>query len=188
MTVIPSSWEAPQGVSRKKAREVDFAHPEEARGCPTLGSSISRLSAAVLRSAATPATRVAPLQEPGSAEWTAAIAQSDGFVFVTPEYNNDGPSAVAQDASTGSLPAWKPQGGLARELVAPAIRRPPSQQLRENADRLPARPAIRSSVHIFPVPPPCGAHYTGCEVDAGLAESSSRPPGAHHDLLFGPRP
>src|SRR2546425_6929716 len=37
--------------------------------------------------------------------WTAAIAQSDGFVFVTPEYNY-GPSAVLKNAPDCVYPEW----------------------------------------------------------------------------------
>jgi NAD(P)H-dependent FMN reductase len=37
--------------------------------------------------------------------WTAAIAQSDGFVFVTPEYNF-GPSAVLKNAIDWVYPEW----------------------------------------------------------------------------------
>ncbi len=38
-------------------------------------------------------------------KWTAAIAQSDGFVFVTPEYNY-GPSAVLKNAIDWVYPEW----------------------------------------------------------------------------------
>jgi NAD(P)H-dependent FMN reductase len=37
--------------------------------------------------------------------WTAAIAESDGFVFVTPEYNY-GPSAVLKNAIDWVYPEW----------------------------------------------------------------------------------
>ncbi len=37
--------------------------------------------------------------------WTAAIAQSDGFVFVTPEYTY-GPSAVLKNAIDWVYPEW----------------------------------------------------------------------------------
>jgi NAD(P)H-dependent FMN reductase len=37
--------------------------------------------------------------------WTEAIAQSDGFVFVTPEYNY-GPSAVLKNAIDWVYPEW----------------------------------------------------------------------------------
>ena len=38
--------------------------------------------------------------------WTGAIAQSDGFVFVTPEYNY-GPAAVLKNAIDWVYPEWK---------------------------------------------------------------------------------
>src|SRR5258707_8186964 len=38
-------------------------------------------------------------------KWTAAIAQSDAFVFVTPEYNY-GPSAVLKNAIDWVYPEW----------------------------------------------------------------------------------
>src|SRR6202051_1000026 len=38
-------------------------------------------------------------------KWTAAIAQSDGFVFVTPEYNY-GPAAVLKNAIDWVYPEW----------------------------------------------------------------------------------
>jgi NAD(P)H-dependent FMN reductase len=62
-----------------------------------------------------PATPAMPGRPPYKNEvvqrWTAAIAQSDGFVFVTPEYNY-GPSAVLRMRSTGSIPS-----GIARPLA-----------------------------------------------------------------------
>ena len=48
-------------------------------------------------------------------KWTAAIAQSDGFVFVTPEYNF-GPPAVLKNATTGSI-----RNGIARRLPLSAM-------------------------------------------------------------------
>src|SRR3979411_2482590 len=48
--------------------------------------------------AVSPATRGrAPYENEVVKRWTAAIAASDGFVFVTPEYNY-GPSAVLKNA------------------------------------------------------------------------------------------
>jgi NAD(P)H-dependent FMN reductase len=61
--------------------------------------------------AATPATPGRPaFAHEVVQKWTAAIAQSDGFVFVTPEYNY-GPSAGMR--STGSIPS-----GIARRLAS----------------------------------------------------------------------
>ena len=64
-------------------------------------------------------------------KWTAAIAQSDGFVFVTPEYNY-GPPAVLKNALDWVYPEWKrkaaglrelrQRGGRARRAAAPPKR------------------------------------------------------------------
>ncbi len=48
-------------------------------------------------------------------KWTSQIAASDGFVFVTPEYNY-GPSAVLKNAIDWVLPGVEPQGRCLREL------------------------------------------------------------------------
>jgi NAD(P)H-dependent FMN reductase len=97
--------------------------------------------------------------------WTDAIAQSDGFVFVTPEYNY-GPPAVLKNALDWVYPEWHRKAvsfvswgnaGGARAV----------QQLRQNVIELQLAP-IRSSVHI-PVATLL-AHYQGGDVDAGLAE------------------
>jgi NAD(P)H-dependent FMN reductase len=56
-----------------------------------------------------PATPATPGRLPYKNEvvqrWTAAIEQSDGFVFVTPEYNY-GPSAVLKNAIDWVYPEW----------------------------------------------------------------------------------
>lgn len=52
-------------------------------------------------------------------KWTAEIAASDGFVFVTPEYNY-GPSAVLKNAIDWVQPEWNPQGA-----APPASTQPP---------------------------------------------------------------
>lgn len=38
-------------------------------------------------------------------KWTAEIARAEGFIFVTPEYN-DGPSAVLKNALDWVYPEW----------------------------------------------------------------------------------
>jgi len=56
--------------------------------------------------AATPATPGRPaFAHEVVQKWTAAIAQSDGFVLVTPEYNY-GPSAVLKNAIDWVYPEW----------------------------------------------------------------------------------
>jgi NAD(P)H-dependent FMN reductase len=77
--------------------------------------------------------------------WTAAIAQPDGFVFVTSEYKF-GTSAVLRNAIDWVYPEWnrKAVGSLSYgyAMGARAV-----QQLCETAIELQLAP-IRSSVHI----------------------------------------
>jgi NAD(P)H-dependent FMN reductase len=92
---------------------VDFTPSEEARWRRRAVTRSARLSDAVLRSARNAATPGRPAFENEVVQrWTAAIAQSDGFVFVTPEYNY-GPAAVLKNASTGFI-----RGGIARRLAS----------------------------------------------------------------------
>src|SRR6266568_3195300 len=101
--------------------------------------------------------------------WTAAIAQSDGFVFVTPEYNY-GPSAVLKNAIDWVYPEWnRKAAGFVSYGSAMGARS--VQQLRQTAIEIQLAP-IRSSVHI-PVAT-LWAHYQGGDVDAGLAELAAR--------------
>src|SRR5712672_1998791 len=69
-----------------------------------------------------PATPAMPGRAPYKDEvvhrWTAAIARSDGFVFVTPEYNY-GPPRCSSTRSTGSIPS-----GIARRLASSAMAPP----------------------------------------------------------------
>ena len=76
--------------------------------------------------------------------WTAAIAASDGFVFVTPEYNY-GPSAVLKNAIDWVYPEWnrKAAAFVSYGSALGAQR----QQLRSVAIELQLAP-IRSSVQI----------------------------------------
>jgi len=110
--------------------------------------------------------------------WTAAIAQSDGFVFVTPEYNF-GPPAVLKNVIDWVYPEWNRKaaafvssGGVggARSI----------QQLRETANALQLA-LISASVNI-PVAT-LWAHFQGGDVDAGLAELAT-PVGAMIDDLL----
>jgi NAD(P)H-dependent FMN reductase len=96
-----------------------------------------------------PATPATPGRPPYKNEvvqrWTAAIAQSDGFIFVTPEYNY-GPSAVLKNAIDWVYPEWnRKAAGFVSYGSAMGARN--VQQLRETAIELQLAP-IRSSVHI----------------------------------------
>jgi NAD(P)H-dependent FMN reductase len=116
-----------------------------------------------------PATPAMPGRPPYGDEivqrWTAAIAQSDGFVFVTPEYNY-GPSAVLKNAVDWVYPEWRRKAAAFVSYGSQGGARS-VQQLRETMIELQVAP-IRSSVHI-PVAT-LMTHYTGGEVTAGLAE------------------
>jgi NAD(P)H-dependent FMN reductase len=110
--------------------------------------------------------------------WTAAISQSDGFVFVTPEYNY-GTAAVLKNAIDWVYPEWnRKAAGFVSYGSAMGARS--VQQLRETAIELQLAP-IRSSVHI-PVAT-LWAHFQGGDVEAGLAELEA-PAGAMIDDLL----
>ena len=110
--------------------------------------------------------------------WTAAIAQSDGFVFVTPEYNY-GSSAVLKNAIDWVCPEWR-RKATCFVSYGNAVGARSVQQLRQNVIELQLAP-IRSSVHI-PVATLL-AHYQGGDVEAGLAELEA-PAGAMIDDLL----
>jgi NAD(P)H-dependent FMN reductase len=98
-------------------------------------------------------------------KWTAQIAASDGFVFVTPEYNH-GPSAVLKNAIDWVYPEWN-RKAAAFVSYGSAMGARSVQQLRQIAIELQLA-AIRSSVHIPPAT--LWAHFQGGDVDKGLAE------------------
>ncbi len=112
-------------------------------------------------------------------KWTAAIAHSDGFVFVTPEYNY-GPAAVLKNAIDWVYPEWhRKAAGFVSYGSAMGVRS--VQQLRENMIELQIAP-IRSSVHI-PVAT-LWAHYQGGDVEAGLAQLGAAAGSMIDDLLW----
>jgi NAD(P)H-dependent FMN reductase len=111
--------------------------------------------------------------------WTAAIARSDGFVFVTPEYNY-GPAAVLKNAIDWVYPEWNRKAAAFVSYGGAAGVRS-VQQLRENAIEVQLAP-VRSSVHI-----PAStlwAHFQGGDVDAGLAELEGPAGTLIDDLLW----
>jgi NAD(P)H-dependent FMN reductase len=129
-----------------------------------------------------PATPAMPGRAPYTHEvvqkWTAAIAQSDGFIFVTPEYNY-GPSAVLKNAIDWVYPEWN-RKAVGFVSYGSAMGARSVQQLRLTAIEIQLAP-IRASV-LIPVPT-LWAHYTGGDVDAGLAELEA-PAGAMIDDLL----
>jgi NAD(P)H-dependent FMN reductase len=120
-----------------------------------------------------------PYQNEVVRKWTAAIGQSDGFIFVTPEYNY-GTSAVLKNALDWVYPEWN-RKAVAFVSYGSAMGARSVQQLRETAIELQLAP-VRSSVHI-PVPT-LWAHYTGGDVEAGLAELEGPAKAMIDDLLW----
>ena len=111
--------------------------------------------------------------------WTAAIAQSDGFVFVTPEYNY-GPAAVLKNAIDWVYPEWKRKAACFVSYGGTGGVRS-VQQLRETMIELQVAP-IRSSVHILVAT--LWAHFQGGDVAAGLAELEAPAAAMIDDLLW----
>jgi NAD(P)H-dependent FMN reductase len=111
--------------------------------------------------------------------WTAAIAASDGFVFVTPEYNY-GTSAVLKNAIDWVYPEWNRKAAAfvsyGNAMGARAV-----QQLRETMIEIQVAP-VRSSVQI-PVAT-LWAHFQGGDVDKGLAEIEKQAQTMIDDLLW----
>jgi NAD(P)H-dependent FMN reductase len=129
---------------------------------------------------ATPATPGRPAYENEVVQrWTAAIAQSDGFVFVTPEYNY-GPPAVLKNAIDWVYPEWNRKAACFVSYGSAGGARS-VQQLRQVAIEVQLAP-IRSSVHI-PVAT-LMAHFQGGDVDKGLAELEAPAKKMIDDLLW----
>src|SRR5437016_10583428 len=120
-----------------------------------------------------------PYEHDGVKKWTAQIAASDAFIFVTPEYNY-GTSAVLKNAIDWVYPEWN-RKAAAFVSYGSAMGARSVQQLRETAIEIQMAP-IRSSVHI-PVAALL-AHYTGGDVDAGLAELEAPAGALIDDLLW----
>jgi NAD(P)H-dependent FMN reductase len=112
-------------------------------------------------------------------KWTAAIAQSDGFVFVTPEYNY-GPSAVLKNAIDWVYPEWNRKAAAFVSYGGAAGVRS-VQQLRETSIELQLAP-IRSSVHIPAAT--LWTHFQGGDVNVGLAELDGSAGIMIEDLLW----
>lgn len=111
--------------------------------------------------------------------WTRAIAQSDGFVIVSPEYNH-GPSAVLKNAIDWVYPEWNRKAvtfvGWGSVGGARAI-----EQLREIAVEMQLAP-IRSAVHI-PVAA-LYAHFQGQDITPHLTELNTVAGQTIDDLLW----
>ena len=112
-------------------------------------------------------------------KWTAEIARSDGFIFVTPEYNY-GTSAVLKNALDWVYPEWN-RKAAAFVSYGSAMGARGIQQLRLTAIELQLAP-VRSSVYI-PVAT-LWAHFQGGDVDAGLTELEAAAKTMIDDLVW----
>jgi len=112
-------------------------------------------------------------------KWTAAIAQSDGFVFVTPEYNY-GPAAVLKNAIDWVYPEWN-RKAVGFVSYGSAMGARGVQRLRETAIELQLAP-VRSSVHI-PVAT-LWAHYKGGRCRRGTGSAGGVCRALIDDLLW----
>ena len=121
----------------------------------------------------------APYEHEVVKRWTAHIAASDGFVFVTPEYNY-GPAAVLKNAIDWVYPEWN-RKAAAFVSYGSALGARSVQQLRLVAIEVQMVP-IRSSVHI-PVAT-LWAHFQGGDVGKGLAELETPAKVLIDDLLW----
>lgn len=121
----------------------------------------------------------APYEHEVVRKWTAEIARSDGFVFVTPEYNF-GPPAVLKNALDWVYPEWnRKAAGFVSYGGAMGARS--VQQLRETVIELQMAP-IRFSVQIPPAT--LWAHFRGGDVEKGLAELDKQGDLMIDDLLW----
>lgn len=117
--------------------------------------------------------------DPTVQRWTAEIAQADGFIFITPEYNY-GTSGVLKNAIDWVYPEWNRKtaafisygsAGGARVI----------QQLRLTAIELQLAP-IRFSLHI-----PTDTlmeHFRGADVEPALAKSDEAANRMLDDLVW----
>jgi NAD(P)H-dependent FMN reductase len=121
----------------------------------------------------------APYENEVVKRWTSAIAASDGFLFVTPEYNY-GPPAVLKNAIDWVYPEWN-RKAAAFVSWGSAVGARGVQQLRETMIEVQIVP-VRSSVHV-PVAT-LWAHFQGGDVNKGLAELGTQAQTMIDDLLW----
>ena len=97
--------------------------------------------------------------------WTTEIARSDGFIFVTPEYNY-GPPAVLKNALDWVYQEWNRKAAAFVSYGGTGGIRS-VQQLRLTAIELQLAP-LRWSIHVPAAT--LWAHFQGGDVEKGLAE------------------
>ena len=169
-----------QGRFSEKPAQWIFQHLQKRDGIDAQLLDLRDFPMPFFDQAISPATPGrAPYENEVVKRWTAAIAESDGFVFVTPEYNY-GPSAVLKNAIDWVYPEWHRKAAAFVSFGGVGGARS-VQQLRETAIELQLAP-IRSAVHI-PVAT-LMAHFQGGDVDKGLAELDTHAKMMIDDLLW----
>jgi NAD(P)H-dependent FMN reductase len=169
-----------QGRFSERPADWILHHLKQRRGIDARLLDLRNYPMPFFDQAATPATPGRPPYDHDVVKkWTAAIAQSDGFVFVTPEYNY-GPAAVLKNAIDWVYPEWN-RKAVGFVSYGSAMGARGVQQLRATAIELQLVP-VRSSVHI-PVDT-LWAHYQGGDVDAGLGQLEASAGALIDDLLW----
>src|SRR5229473_7483452 len=169
-----------QGRFSEKPAQWIFQHLQKRDGIDAQLLDLRDFPMPFFDQAVSPATPGrAPYENEVVTRWTAAIAASDGFVFVTPEYNY-GPSAVLKNALDWVYPEWN-RKAAAFVSYGSAMGARGVQQLRLTAIELQIAP-VRSSVYI-----PVGtlwAHFQGGDLEAGLTELEAAAKSMIDDLLW----
>ena len=169
-----------QGRFAEKPAQWILQHLEKRGGIEARLLDLRDFSMPFFDQAVPPATPGrAPYENEAVKRWTAAIAASDGFVFVTPEYNY-GPSAVLKNALDWVYPEWN-RKAAAFVSYGSAMGARSVQQLRDAAIEL-QMAAVRSSVQV-PVAT-LWAHFKGGDVNTGLAELGTQADRMIDDLLW----
>jgi hypothetical protein len=119
-----------------------------------------------------------PYQSELVQRWTAAIVRSDGFVFVTPEYNY-GASAVLKNATDWVYPEWNRKAAGFVSYGGPWARAASSSSVKPRSN-FSSPPFARRSTSPLPR---FGLTTPGGDVDAGLAELSTPAAVMIDDLL-----
>ena len=112
-------------------------------------------------------------------KWTREIAASDGFVFVTAEYNY-GPPAVLKNAIDWVYPEWNRKAAAFVSYGSVTGARA-VQQLRETMIEVQIAP-VRSSVHVPTAT--LWSHFQGKDVSPGLKELEAAAKTMIDDLLW----
>jgi NAD(P)H-dependent FMN reductase len=120
-----------------------------------------------------------PFEDDTVRRWTAAVAQSDGFIFVVPEYNSGMP-AVLKNAIDWVYQEWNRKAAAVVSYGA-VMGASSAGQLRQTLV-VPQVAVVPKSVKIPPAL--LWAHFRGDDVSAGLAQVDGQAAEMIDDLLW----